>query len=314
MCYAWVYGAISKVTTKEMTFTTESKVKGATTKSSDEDRRGPGTYTVNFDRITKCPGGKSPDGIPFPVSGPYEEGAKAWIFLDHDGTQTPGTNSKGKTTFMRGAVGPLLPDEPPLTEKFPDCAPSPIPHGKITIRPDSMLISGAPVGGSAAPIFDLFDSTLVDPGSQTFDLRNGGPVKLKLTASGRKAIGLSPDGDLTVDFQIFSLFVHGKGPVKFPANWIDLRDLNVAERDQTIGWQHIGDPIEIDVTQAGASAFGVILKVVDEALDIVFKDEKIAAAVKLLLGVRDSMAQWSDLSIHTTHHRLTVALRRLSNR
>jgi len=316
VCYGYGYfkGTVTKVTDTTMTFTADSKLDGA----KDGDPYVPGTYTVKLGLSFVTKGGKTPDGIPFPASGnggdPYKAGAKEVnIFLNHEGLQTPGEDSKKHISYIRGAVEPYLFDEAPILEKFPDCYAEIYLHGNVEVKPDQILAVGTTVDGTQEYTIDLMDPALADPNvAQSLQWGGGKLVQLVLTPAGRQAIGLPGEGPHSVTFELHQLWIYGT-PVSGEGfgGWIDVRDTTLAVPDQNLAWAKAGVPVTIDSTPLGAAGVGITLKVVKDAVALLLEFAHVAEAARIMLSLHDSMQSWKALQVHTAHPSVKIALRKI---
>lgn len=256
---------ITNVTNDTVSFTTDSKLVGATDGSLMTDKRIEGTFTCPIGDIWLTPGGTE-DGITIEPSVKLQVGAVGPLYLENRSLQHPGKSAKGNC-FIRGCVKPLLMDESEIPLKWPKCG-GLDDNAALALIPTGIRVVGY-VDGKSPGTVNLLDPTFA-LASQDIDWQSAAGIKLQLTAKGFDAFQapVSNDGKLTVwpvKIEVVGKPTGGHGH----PGVIDLRDQRFAWPVQRLRWDTPGANVAVRATSQGFAKFGIVSDKVRAAAELV---------------------------------------------
>jgi hypothetical protein len=281
---------ITNVTNDRVSFTTDSKLAGATDSSAIADKRTEGTFTCPIGDIWLTQGGTTEDGITIEPSVKLQVDAVGPLYLDDRSLQKPGASPQG-SCVIRGFVKPLLKDEVAIPLKWPNCG-GLDDESRLDLVPTGIRVVGYANGKPQGSV-NLLDTTFALT-SQDIDWQSATGITLQLTAKGFDAFQapVSNDGKLTVwptKIEVVGTPANGNGH----PGVIDLRDQQSAWTVQRLRWDAPGTNVSVRATSRGFARFGIVSDRVRMAAELIMSlrrtNGKAFAAIQILWHEQQAM-------------------------
>jgi hypothetical protein len=260
-CYGQVTVTVTSYNDNLVTFTTDSKIKGATNQSPPADKRVLGTYTLSRADTWATDGGTTLEGYHYPASVRLTKvPVVGTLYVDAKGLRLEGVAPDGRACVIRGGdPNNLLADEVVVRVKWPDCGALVETWLSTRIVPNAVTLEGYSVDADEPVVasIDLRDSKYAVT-TQDIKWDGSGPVKVHLTKTGAHLFGLQTEGTYRV--WPYSINVDGKPYKKTTGHRgiVDLRDRTKAGPQQHLTWTAGSDYITLKLTAVGATQYGPV--------------------------------------------------------